>query len=72
MGKVRLILGLVIIAVLFLFALFNSDTAGIQFFLKKWTVPKVPVWGIVYITLAIGLLLGYILRGGHKKKKEQD
>ncbi|MBN1918449.1 MAG: hypothetical protein JW889_11100 [Verrucomicrobia bacterium] len=72
MGKVRLIIGIVVLVILFVFALFNSDTANIQFFLKKWTVPKVPVWGIIYITLAIGLLVGYILRGGHKKKKEQS
>jgi uncharacterized integral membrane protein len=74
MGKVRLIVGILIIVLLFVFALLNSGkehTTSIQFFLAKWTLDEVPVWGIIFITLAVGLLVGYILRGGHKKKKEQ-
>jgi uncharacterized integral membrane protein len=74
MGKVRLIVAIVVIILLFAFALLNSrgahSTADIQFYLKAWTVYDVPVWGIIFITLAIGLVLGYILRGGRKKKKE--
>jgi uncharacterized integral membrane protein len=73
MGKVRLIFGVVVIIVFFIFALFNGGqghSTNVQFFLKKWTVSDVPVWGIIYITLAVGVLVGFILRGGRKKKKE--
>ncbi len=75
MGKVRLILGVLIIIVLFVFALFNSGeghATSIQFFLKAWTIYNVPVWGIIFITLAVGLFVGYILRGGRRKKREHE
>ena len=73
MGKVRLIVAIVIMVLFFVFALFNGGQAhstNVQFFLKKWTLGDVPVWGIIYIALAIGIVLGYLLRGGRKKKKE--
>jgi len=75
MGKLRLILGVLVIIVLFVFALFNSGeghATSIQFFLKGWTIYNVPVWGIIFITLAVGIFAGYILRGGRRKKKEHD
>lgn len=71
MGKVRLIVGILIIVLLFVFALFNGGKAhatDIQFFLKKWTVTDVPAWGIIYISLLLGILVGYLLRGGRKQK----
>jgi len=71
MGKVRMILGVVILVVLFVFALFNGNMTSIQFFLKKWTVPKVPVWGVIYIALILGILVGLLLRGGRKHKKKE-
>ncbi len=75
MGKVRLIVAIIIIVLLFVFALFNGGEAhstNIRFFLKKWTVSDVPVWGIIYMTLVLGILVGYLLRGGRKKKKEHS
>jgi len=76
MGKVRLVIAILIIVLLFVFALVNSrgdkSTADIQFFLKAWTIANVPVWGVIFITLIIGLFLGYILRGGRKKKKKEE
>ena len=74
MGKVRLIVAIVIIVIFFVFALFNggqTHSTNVQFFLKKWTLSDVPVWGMIYIALAIGIVVGYLLRGGRKKKKEQ-
>ena len=72
MGKVRLIAGIVILILLFAFAFFNGGeghSADIRFILKPWTVPNVPMWGVIYITLALGVLTGYLLRGGRKPKK---
>jgi uncharacterized integral membrane protein len=72
MGKVRLVVGIVLIVLLFVFALFNGDQTKIQFFLKAWTVPNVPVWGIIYISLLLGILVGWLLRGGHKHRKPRE
>jgi len=75
MGKVRLIVGILLIVILFVFALFNGGQAhstNVQFFLKSWTVSDVPVWGIIYITLAVGLAVGFLLRGGRKHKKTEE
>ena len=72
MGKVRLIAGIVVLVLIFFFALFNGGeghSADIRFFLKSWTVSNVPMWGVIYITLALGLLTGYLLRGSRKPKK---
>ncbi len=72
MGKVRLIVGILIIVLLFVFALFNggqTHSTSIQFFLKRWTVTDVPAWGIIYLALLLGILVGYLLRGGRKQKK---
>ena len=72
MGKVRLIAGIVVIVLFFVFALFNGGeghSANIRFFLNDWTVRNVPMWGVIYITLAVGLLVGYSLRGARKHKK---
>jgi len=73
MGKVRLIVGILIIVLLFVFAGFNggkTHSTNIQFFLKRWMVGDVPVWAIIYVTLVLGVFVGYLLRGARKHKKE--
>ena len=71
MGKVRMIFGVVILVILFVFALFNGSATSIQFFLKKWTLTNVPVWGVIYIALILGILVGLLLRGARKHKKKE-
>ena len=74
MGKVRLIVAIVVLILVFLFALFNSGTghtSKIQFFLADWTIENVPVWGVIIISLIIGLLFGYLLRGSRRKHKKE-
>jgi uncharacterized integral membrane protein len=74
MGKVRLIVALIVLILIFLFALFNSGqgyTTKITFFLKNWTIESAPVWGVIIISLAIGLFFGYLLRGGRRKHKKE-
>ena len=72
MGKVRLVAGIVLIVLLFVFALFNGDETEIRFFLKNWTVVGVPVWGVIYIALVLGIFVGWLLRGGRKHRKTRD
>jgi uncharacterized integral membrane protein len=76
MGKVRLIVAIVVLILIFLFALFNSGTgytSKIRFFLADWTIENAPVWGVIIISLIVGLFFGYLLRGSrHKHKKEHE
>lgn len=72
MGKVRMILGIVVLVLLFVFALFNSGSdyvSNVRFFIKSWTIPEVPVWGIIYIAVILGVIIGCLFRGGRKPKK---
>ena len=74
MGKVRLIVAIVVLILVFLFALFNSGTGystKIRFFLAHWTIENAPVWGVIIISLIIGLFFGYLLRGGRRKRKKE-
>jgi uncharacterized integral membrane protein len=71
MGKVRLIAAFALLIILFVFALFNGGekhVTDIQFFLSKWTVTNVPAWGVIYLSLVLGVLIGYMLRGGRKPR----
>jgi uncharacterized integral membrane protein len=72
MGKVRLVAGIVLIVLLFVFALFNGAETEIRFFLKNWTVAGVPVWGVIYISLVLGIFVGWLLRGGRKHRKPRE
>jgi len=72
MGKVRLTAGGVLVVLLFIFALFNSGSdyvSDVRFFIKSWTIAEVPVWGIIYIALILGVIIGCLFRGGRKHKK---
>jgi uncharacterized integral membrane protein len=75
MGKVRLITAILVLILVFLFALFNSGagySTKIRFFLANWTIENAPVWGVIIISLIIGLCFGYLLRGGRRKHKKEQ
>jgi uncharacterized integral membrane protein len=68
MNKVKAVFLGILVAVLILFAYFNSHSVEVRVFGKKHFFES-PLWAVVYVTVAIGAIIGLLLRSHGKKDK---
>ena len=71
MSKFKGIMFGIIIAILIFFAFFNSDPVVIKIIGEKVSFYS-PIWAVVYVSVIIGILLGFLFRSRGKKPRQQD
>ena len=68
MSKVKGVLLGILFAVLIYFAIFNSHSVKVKILGEKVFFPS-PLWTVVYVSVAIGIILGFLFRSRNRKTR---
>ncbi len=68
MSKVKGVLLGILIAVLIYFAIFNSHSVKVKILGEKVFFLS-PLWTVVYVSVAIGIILGFLFRSRSRKTR---
>lgn len=71
MGKVKGILLGVLVAILILFAVFNSHSIEVKIIGEKVSF-RSPLWAVAYVCVAIGWIAGLLSRSRGRKNRPQS
>ena len=64
--SVHLILSLVLVALVILFALQNTTIVEVRFLFWGFSLPRSL---LIFVMLSIGVIVGWFLRGSHRKTR---